>query len=266
MHYKLLGCKIFEREIGSVVAKSPNCIDVTTVRQRLHDYPVSLRDALQEEIDAIDDNTHRYSDDADRTPFDAIILGYGLCGQAVLRLSSKRYPLVIPKVHDCVALFLGDRERYRQIAPKSAGVFFFSPGFAAGYANRMGEGESYIDPCRLMFYLQRYKGNEKRALKAVRIEQSLTGSYHSCAYIKWPTLDLPQYEEMCKEAARKRDWKYYDIDGDDTLFARMVDTDWTDSANWDDPDFLVVPPGKCIAESYDESVLCAVDPRELEEG
>ena len=65
MRYKLLACKIFEREIASVVANCPNNIDVTTIRQRLHDYPSNLRQQLQDEIDQIDSNTHRQTDEND---------------------------------------------------------------------------------------------------------------------------------------------------------------------------------------------------------
>ena len=40
----------------------------------------------------------------------------------------------------------------------------------------------------------------------------------------------------------------------------LVDTDWLDPANANDPDFLVVPPGHAIGESYDGSIFCAEDP------
>lgn len=259
MYYKLIGCKIFEREIASVVADSPNDIDVTTIRQRLHDYPANLQKELQDEIDRIDANTHRHTNDADYLSIDAILLGYGLCGKAVIGLKSERYPLIIPRVHDCVALLLGSRERFSKIAPKSAGVFFFSPGFAAGYAKRMAKGKDEFDMCRYLFYLERYNGNEKRALKAAKIEASLTSSYHTCSYIKWPNLDLPGHEQIVQEVARRKEWKYTELDGDDSLFRKLVDTDWLDPANADDPDFLVVPPGKTIAESFDLSILCAGD-------
>ena len=260
MRYKLLACKIFEREIASVVANCPNNIDVTTIRQRLHDYPSNLRQQLQDEIDQIDSNTHRQTDDANFTPFDAILLGYGLCGKCTIGLKSAKYPLIIPRTHDCVALLLGSLERFAELAPKSAGVFFFSPSFSSGYAKRMSNGEDEFDMCRYLFYLERYKGNEKRALKAVKLEQSLTSAYHSCAYIKWPTIDLPQHEEDVRELAKARGWKHLEIPGDDTLFRKLVDTDWLDPANANDPDFLVVPPGHAIGESYDGSIFCAEDP------
>ena len=51
--YKLLGCKIMEREIASVVYSCKNVIDVTLIRQKLHDRPDNLRKVLQNEIDQL---------------------------------------------------------------------------------------------------------------------------------------------------------------------------------------------------------------------
>ena len=78
MRYKLLGCKIFELEIASVIYDCRNVIDVTLVRQELHARPENLRDVLQREIDEIDANINKYSNDTLKTDFDAILLGYGL--------------------------------------------------------------------------------------------------------------------------------------------------------------------------------------------
>jgi|GEM_PF-6904082 len=48
MYYKLIGCKVLEREISSVVYNCRNVIDVTLLRQKLHNTPSKLKDALQE--------------------------------------------------------------------------------------------------------------------------------------------------------------------------------------------------------------------------
>ena len=64
MYLKLLGCKMLEREIASVVYNSVNAVDVTMVRLQLHEKPKKLRGVLQEEIDAI-------------------LLGFGLCSETV---------------------------------------------------------------------------------------------------------------------------------------------------------------------------------------
>lgn len=59
MYLKLLGCKILEREISSVVYNSKNAVDVTLIRQQYHETPKVLKQILQEEIDKIDANSSR---------------------------------------------------------------------------------------------------------------------------------------------------------------------------------------------------------------
>lgn len=65
MRYKLLGCKILEREIASVIYSCRNSIDVTLIQQKYHNRPEYLKKVLQEEINMIDENHHRYSNNTD---------------------------------------------------------------------------------------------------------------------------------------------------------------------------------------------------------
>ena len=129
-YFKLLGCKILEREFASVTFDCKNVIDTTLIQMKLHETPKKLRCALQEEIDAIDANTHRYTNDTQGHDFDAILLGYGLCGEVTVGLSSQKYPLVIPRAHDCITLLMGKKETYQDFHEKNPGTFYYSPGYA----------------------------------------------------------------------------------------------------------------------------------------
>ena len=51
MHLKMLCCKIIEREVSLLAASSRNVVDVTMIRQKLHDKPENLNRFLQSEID-----------------------------------------------------------------------------------------------------------------------------------------------------------------------------------------------------------------------
>lgn len=70
---------------------------------------------------------------------DALLLGYGLCGNALHKheelLSEARIPLFIPMdedhpVDDCVGLILGGRECYYGEQCNVAGTFFMIPGWS----------------------------------------------------------------------------------------------------------------------------------------
>lgn len=243
--YKLIGCKILEREIASVIYNCKNAIDVTLIRQKLHDRPERLRDIIQEEIDQVDRNTHRYSNDSGLNAFDAILLGYGLCSNVVVGLHSEKYPLVIPKVHDCISLFMGSREMYAEYYKNHMGTFYYTPGFV--------ELDCFDDEDewkrRYQMYLTRYKGNERKARRAVEIEKSFRSAYERLTYIKWDALDFPEYEKEVERWAKEKGWKYEMLRGENTLLQKLVDGDWTEK------EFLVVSP-QCQAEpSYDDEIL-----------
>lgn len=247
MKFKLFGCKIFEREIASVCYACPNIVDVTTIRQRLHDKPKSLNALLQEEIDAFDANEHRYSNDARVGDYDAILLAYGLCSSVAVGLGSSRYPLVIPRTHDCIALLMGDRELYNTYYKEHPSTFYYSCGYAENYDFVSPERERL----RLEFYLQRYGGDERRARRVLEAELSMTAHYDNVAYISWDGLDFPEYEQQARDYAAFKSWDYERIDGSSTLLDRLV------RGEWDEENFLVVPPGHCIEQSFDERILIA---------
>ncbi len=254
--YKLIACKIFEREIASVIYNCKNIVDVTLIRQKLHDRPEKLRTILQEEIDAVDQNIHRYSNDTGKNDFDAILLGYGLCSNVVIGLHSKKYPIVIPKVHDCVGLFMGSKERYIEYYKSHKGTFYYTPGFVElGCFNDEDEWKR-----RYQMYLIRYKGNERKAKKAVDIEKSFCSGYTGLTYIKWDALDFPEYESKVKHWAEKKGWKYEILQGKDTLLKKMVNGEWAEDK------FLVLPPNYQAEPSYDERIIkMKVPDRQVEE-
>jgi hypothetical protein len=80
---------------------------------------------------------------------DALLLGYGLCGNALEKpdelLSDAGVPIFIPMdedhpVDDCVSLIIGGRECYYKEQCKVAGTFFMIPGWTYHW-KRMFEQE-----------------------------------------------------------------------------------------------------------------------------
>ncbi len=249
MYYKLLGCKIFEREIASVTYNCKNMVDVSLIRQKIHETPKKLKELLQQEIDLIDANTDKHSSDTSIVDYDAILLGYGLCTGVTMGLRSKKYPIVIPRVHDCVALFMGDKQMYKDYYFTHPGTFYSSPGFTeTAYFKNDREDERLMAQC-----MRRYKGNEKLAKKAFAIEKSLTATYERISYIKWDELDFPEYIERNRQTAEQKGWQLEVLHGSNSIFKKLVDGDW------DEEHFLIVPPGKTAAESYDDKLMSVID-------
>jgi len=103
----------------------------------LHIWPRKLREALVEAAHEISSHV------------DALLLGYGLCGNALEKpgelLSDIGVPVFIPMdedhpVDDCVGLLIGGRERYYAELCKVAGTYFITPGWSYHW-RRMFERE-----------------------------------------------------------------------------------------------------------------------------
>lgn len=70
---------------------------------------------------------------------DALLLGYGLCGNVLLdiekQLSDVKCPIVMPehadgsKIDDCVCMVLGGSDKYLDHVYKEAGTWFVTPGW-----------------------------------------------------------------------------------------------------------------------------------------
>jgi hypothetical protein len=93
----------------------------------LHIWPDKLREALVQAAEGMAPHV------------DALVLGYGLCGNALQSprelLSRVGVPIFVPMnddhpVDDCVGLLMGGRERYYAEQCKVAGTFFITPGWA----------------------------------------------------------------------------------------------------------------------------------------
>jgi Protein of unknown function (DUF1638) len=103
---------------------------------------------------------------------DAILLGYGLCGNAMDNpdelFSSVRIPVFLPMeedhpVDDCVGLIIGGRENYYEEQCKCAGTMFMNSGFARHWET-LGENMTGPMGSSLPAMLKRLMANYKRTL------------------------------------------------------------------------------------------------------
>ena len=107
MKYKVIACKALFREFSLLASQTRTILDITYMRQGLHDTPDLLRRALQEEIDKVDDNADMHSNEQrpGRT-FDAILLGYG-CAPTAWPGCLRRNIRLSCRAARCIGLFWG---------------------------------------------------------------------------------------------------------------------------------------------------------------
>ena len=99
---------------------------------------------------------------------DAILLGYGLCGNALKDhdelLPSSVVPLFLPMdedhpVDDCVGIIIGGRENYYEEQCKVAGTMFINSGFSRHWKNILhkGPGSDKFGPAIIKRLLANYE-------------------------------------------------------------------------------------------------------------
>ena len=252
MRLKLIACKVFFRALSTISSRTDHMVDITWIRQGEHNTPEKLQALLQKEIDLIeageDVHTNKMNalgeyDDGIPGDFDAILLGYGLCSNAVAGLVAKKHRLVIPKAHDCVTLFLGSKEAYSKYFQEIPGCYWYT---ADWIENSNMPGEERHNGMIRMFEKQGYDEETIEYLV-----ESLEGlhNYHNAAYIRMPYINNDVYREITRKAADFYGWQYHEIEGSMSLMERFINGDW------DPEDFLVVEPGETVAATNDKQII-----------
>jgi hypothetical protein len=233
MRLYCVACDVLARPVYLSAAHSPHTLDVVLERYGLHLKPNKLRSKLQSQID--------FADEAGL--YDAVVLAYGLCGKATDGLRAGTIPLVIPRAHDCITLFLGDRTRYEQEFEACPGTYWYVQDFI-----KRGEdeevplsigGNTIADEEKVYAeFVEKYgKDNADYLLEVMGAWQA---HYERAAYID---MGLGQDEDAAEKAqqdAKKHGWRFEQMAGDLVLIRRLLYGDW------DSEDFLVLLPGQRI--------------------
>jgi hypothetical protein len=227
MRLQLIVCKVLQKEAYFCAARSKNIVDVVLMKQGLHNEPDKLRDEVQKVLET--------TEDMQGHPYDASLLGYGLCSNGITGLSSK-IPIVVPRGHDCITLLLGSKEKYQQYFDSHKGIYWFSPGWI-DTGTQPGKD-------RYMRVLNEYKEKygDDNAQYLMEMEQNWMKEYKWAAYVDWGFANTDTEKQYTKECADFLGWNYDELKGDSRLMQNLVD------GQWDEKDFLIVPPGKKIEE------------------
>ena len=129
--YRMIACAVLARECYHCAAVSRNIIDLTLMKQGLHDVgEAKMSTALQAELDV-----------TDATEYDAILLGYGLCNNGIRNLHAD-IPIIAPRAHDCITLFLGSKEDYLTYFNDHPGTYYRTTGWHERSESNMSNPDS----------------------------------------------------------------------------------------------------------------------------
>ena len=89
-------CKMMEAEARAALKSTGSTAEVIWMEKGLHSRPEKLREELQKTMDRAE---------RDLAP-ERILLGYGFCGNAMAGLRAGNYELILPRIDDCITLFI----------------------------------------------------------------------------------------------------------------------------------------------------------------
>jgi hypothetical protein len=227
MRSKFIICKVMQKEAYYCAARTKNIIDIVLMPQGLHNEPDKLRSEVQR---ALEDTT-----DVQGRPYDAILLGYGLCSNGIVGLSAE-VPMIVPRGHDCITLLLGSKDTYQQYFDSHKGVYWYSPGWID--SGTMPSKERYEKV--LEEYRDKY--GEENARYLMEQEQNWMTEYTRAVFVDWLLPGSEEYKQYTKQCAEFMHWDYDEIKGSPALMQKLLEGDWNQA------EFLTIKPGSRIAE------------------
>ena len=213
----VIACRVMEPELEAVRGGT-QAVEIIYLEQGLHRTPKKLPGMIQERID----QAASYAT--------VIVLGYGLCSNGLVGVTARRQKLIVPRCHDCIALFLGSPARYDAAFRDHPGTYYLTPGWVKQNHDPLGTYQ--------VEYLPKY-GSEV-ALWAIR--ESLKNYTH----IALINSGMPESEALRRRALENAEFlnmTYIEIEGNLSYFEKII------YGPYKAEEFLHLQPGETITQS-----------------
>lgn len=209
---KIIACEVMKEELNAVL---PSEIETEYIEMGFHLYPQKLRAELQRLID----ECHGY---------ERIVLAFGLCGGAAHGLKSADSILTIPRVHDCIPIFLHQKGRAVGAFEKECGVFYLTTGWL-------------IAERTIIFDYQRLKDRYGEK-KAENLFSRMYDSYHKVLFVRTGCPGETKAIAESRKIAALLHSRHEIAENRSAFFAKIA------AGPWDNGDFVNVAPGESISE------------------
>ncbi len=207
---RVIACATVIEEMGGWL---PEDVQHEVLDFGLHLHPEKLREALQAKVDEAS------------TKADVLLLGYGLCSMAVIGLQARSAYLVIPRIDDCIGIFLGSCSAYREQSKKEPGTYYLTKGW-------IEVGDTPFEEHKIL--VEKYGET-----KARRMTQLLLKNYRRLAFINTGQYEIERFREYAQTTAQAFNLRFEEVDGSPVLVKKMVTGPWGN-------EFIVVAPGETV--------------------
>jgi N-methylhydantoinase A/oxoprolinase/acetone carboxylase beta subunit len=238
-----IGCAVLGVDVRHVARKLGLPMEFKFLEAGLHERPDRLKQKLQAAIDAA----------SERGRAQRIVIGYGVCGRGTIGIQSRSVPLTIAKVHDCIALFLGGPQAYREEFKKYPGTYYISAGWYEEKAVPVSQRKLSAWYGDKRVYRAEIAGQygEKAADRTMEFLSTWQKNYQRAAYIDTGSRKGRRSERHAREMAAAYGWNFEKIDGSPALIEKLL------TATATSEEILRVPPHHAIAFDAVNCVLSA---------
>ena len=214
MRTKVVACATVIEEMAPLL---PEGMAYEILDFGLHLTPENLRNKLQEIVNA------------SGAEADTILLGYGLCSMAVVGLKATGCTLVVPRVDDCIAIFLGSHAAYKKQVSQEPGTYYLTKGWIEVSDTPFAEHNRLVE----------HYGQER----ADRMIKLMLKNYIRLAFIDTGHYEQKHYREYARRMAERFGLCYEEIPGSNALIKKMIYGPWDD-------DFVIARPGDTISYAH----------------
>lgn len=212
----IIACGSLQPELANA-AEEINDVEVIYMEQDLHRYPDRMKVVLQKKLNKIDKEEN----------IDRIILGYGLCSGGINGIKAPKQGLIVPRVHDCITLFLGSRDRYKELFEQNPGTYYLTKTWIDNQKDPLGQMENEYTE----------KVGREDAIWAMKQELK---NYSNICFIDTGIKHSEHYRQRAKENARFFEKKYVEYTGENMFFYKII------NGPYDDKNFVFYEPGQTI--------------------
>lgn len=205
----LLCCEMLEDEIKLALQRTGVELPIEWVDAGLHEYPDKLRAELIRRIAELEQD------------YDTILLGFCLCGNALVGIGGQKAKLVAPRFDDCIRMLLcccpGTRPEV------DCHYMYFTDGWTTH-----GEfiGAQYRRCCE--------KYGEKKGKK---IYKTMLKNYDGLCLVDTGAFDLEKGRQSIQSSAQMLDLEYKETEGSVRILEKLLLGQW-------DGEFCVLEPGQ----------------------
>ncbi|HET7729922.1 MAG TPA: DUF1638 domain-containing protein [Usitatibacter sp.] len=217
----VISCRVLEDLLGK---RLPAGVPAVWLDVQLHNSPKKLGAALQEEIDALAEPSF-------------VIVGYGLCGNGLVGVKARQHTLVIPRTHDCVAIFLGSHQRYVQRFFASPNTYYLTKGWIDARDEPLSDYHDYVA-----------EFDEETADYLFEMKYK---NYRKICLVGFSQQELDEYRERAAAVAEFMDKRFGGVVLEETLGSTaLIETlvHTAAKARDSDDEFVVVKPGGEITQ------------------